>query len=332
MPIDKLKKRGMMIKKFIPQLPARKKFHYKGLCPNCEYEIDGKFCQNCGQSAKGFHRPFFSILFESLSDALSFDNRLFHTISPLLLTPGYLTKEFMRGRRARYTPPFRLYLFLTFFAFLLLSYNHTPDRDFTEKMSLTDDQGKRFDLEKMLKDIIPASDSTGIITIKTDNAIPEIQDTVKNEENLDLDLFEGHIGDFLEMWKLNPSLMMDTALKKLSQTLLIILPIFALLLAFFYIRQRRYLLEHLLISLNFHSFIFIIVILSELLLLTESEVLSEIAMYLYFSIPIQLFFTLKTYYGQGWIKTTFKFVILSFFYNLFFLTGLVIGFILMTQS
>jgi hypothetical protein len=332
MPIDKLKKRGMMIKKFIPQLPARKKFHYKGLCLNCEYEIDGKFCQNCGQSAKGFHRPFFSILFESLSDALSFDNRLFHTISPLLLTPGYLTKEFMRGRRARYTPPFRLYLFLTFFAFLLLSYNHTPDRDFTEKMSLTDDQGKRFDLDKMLKDIIPASDSTGIVTIKGENSIPLVQDTVKKRNNLDLDLFEGHIGDFLEMWKLNPSLMMDTALKKLSQSLLIILPIFALLLAFFYVRQRRYLLEHLLISLNFHSFIFIIVILSELLLLTGSEMLSEVAMYLYYSIPIQLFFTLKTYYGQGWIKTTFKFIILSFFYNLFFITGLLIGFILMTQS
>ena len=147
-----------------------------------------------------------------------------------------------------------------------------------------------------------------------------------------MDLFEGHIGDFLEMWKLNPSLMMDTVLKKLSQTLLIILPLFALLLAFFYIRQRRYLLEHLLISLNFHSFIFIIVILSELLLLTNIAMLEEIAMYLYFSIPIQLFFTLKTYYGQGWRKTTFKFITLSFFYNLFFITGLLIGFILMTQS
>ncbi len=53
MPIEKLKKHGMMIKKFIPQFPARKEFHYKGLCPNCKHEIDGKFCQNCGQSAKG---------------------------------------------------------------------------------------------------------------------------------------------------------------------------------------------------------------------------------------------------------------------------------------
>tara|TARA_R110001583_G_scaffold1342_2_gene11031 strand:- start:26054 stop:27052 length:999 start_codon:yes stop_codon:yes gene_type:complete len=328
----KIKPLGMKLKKFIPQLPVRKTFHYKGLCPNCEHEIDGKFCQNCGQSAKDFHRPFFSILFESLSDALSFDNRLFHTLSPLLLKPGYLTKEFMKGRRARYTPPFRLYLFLTFFAFLLLSFNHTPDRNFTEKMSLSDDQGKQFDLKKMVNGFIPASDSTGIFTIKTENAIPLVQDSIKGEGNLELDLFEGHIGDFLEMWKLNPSLMMDTALKKLSQTLLIILPIFALFLAFFYIRQRRYLLEHLLISLNFHSFIFIIVILSELLLLTNIVMLEEIAMYLYFSIPIQLFFTLKTYYGQGWRKTTFKFMTLSFFYNLFFIAGLLIGFILMTQS
>lgn len=322
----------MKLKKFMPQLPSRKTFHYKGLCPNCDHEIDGRFCPNCGQSAKDFHRPFLSILFESVSDALSFDSRLFHTLSPLFLKPGYLTKEFMKGRRARYTPPFRLYLFLTFFAFLLLSYNHTPGRDVTEKMRLTDDQGKRFDLEQMLNDLIPASDSTDVVTIKAEDSIPVAQDTAIQGNNLDKDIFEGHIGDFLEMWKLNPSLMMDTALKKLSQTLLVVLPIFALLLAFFYIRQRRYLLEHLLISLNFHSFIFIIVILSELLLLTKIVMLEEVAMYLYFCIPIQLFFTLKFYYGQGWVKTTFKFITLSFFYNLFFITGLLIGFILMTQS
>lgn len=328
---NKRKPLKLILKKLRPKLSSRKVFHYKGLCPNCACEIDGKFCSNCGQSAKDFHRPFFSILFESLSDALSFDNRLFYTLSPLLFKPGYLTKEFMKGRRVRYTPPFRLYLFLTFFAFLLLSFNHTPDKKFTENINTSNDQGDKLDLEGMLNNFLSFQDSTGVVDIETEKAI-QIQDTIKGEDKLDLDLFEGHVRDFFEMWKLNPSLMMDTALKKLSQTLLIVLPLFALLLALLYFRQRRYLLEHLLISLNFHSFIFIVVILSELLLLTKIVMLEEVAMCLYFSIPIQLFFTLKTYYGQAWMKTTFKFIILSFFYNLFFFTGLFIGFVLMTQS
>lgn len=124
------------------------------------------------------------------------------------------------------------------------------------------------------------------------------------------------------MWRLNPTLMMDHVFKKLSQTLLIVFPVFSLFLALFYIRRKHYLLEHLLISLNFHSFVFVIVIISELLIMTGLEFVQPFAFYLYLLIPLQLVLTLKFYYQQSWIKTIVKFCMLSFIYNIILVMGI----------
>ena len=326
------------LKKYIPKLPARKQIHFTGFCSNCEHPVDGKFCTNCGQSVKDFQRPFFSVLFESVSDALSFDSRLLHTLSPLLLKPGFLTKEFMLGKRAKYTPPFRLYLFLTFFAFFLLSFNHTPDQEFFKEIPLNSESKDKFDFKEFINQMSIDSDleqdSLNNVKLEINNDVVFSNDSLANEmdSNLDIDMFNNHISNFVEMWKLSPALMMDTALKQLSRTLLMILPLFALFLALIYIRQWRYLLEHLLISLNFHSFIFIVAILSELLLLLNSEICTEFAIYLYLIIPVQLLITLKTYYNQSWFKTVIKFMILSFIYNILLSIGILLGFVAMTQS
>lgn len=334
MQTDLIKKQGAKIKKYIKKLPARKKFHFTGLCSNCDHPVDGKFCTNCGQSAKDFHRPFFSVVSESLGDALSLDNKFFHTLVPLFVRPGYLTKEFMRGRRARYTPPFRLYLFLTFFAFLLVSHNHKPETESQKNLSFKNSDGKEVNIMSFI-DEIPENNIAD--TLKTDSLNKKIDTTktnysksVKNNRNYPTDLTIGYqkiqgnesIKNLVNMWRLNPALVLDNAFKKLSQTLLLILPLFALFLALFYIRRKHYLLEHLLISLNFHSFIFVVVIVSELLIMTEVKVIYPFAFYLYLLIPIQLFLALKFYYRQSWFKTFIKFLMLSFFYNILLVSGI----------
>ena len=338
MQTDLIKIQGAKIKKYIKKLPVRKKFHFTGLCSNCDHPVDGKFCTNCGQSAKDFHRPFFSVVSESLGDALSLDNKFFHTLVPLFVRPGYLTKEFMRGRRARYTPPFRLYLFLTFFAFLLLSHNHKPETDSEKNLTFQNSEGKDVEVlslfENMIDEDISNADSlvgnSGFKNefIRIDSGLePKLKsDTISPP----IDIDGGHellsqnkaIKKILDMWRLNPTLMIDNAFKKLSQTLLLILPLFALFLALFYIRRKHYLLEHLLISLNFHSFIFVVVIVSELLIMTGVKAIYPFAFYLYFLIPIQLLLALKFYYRQSWFKTFIKFLMLSFIYNILFISGI----------
>ncbi|MDM8159275.1 DUF3667 domain-containing protein [Labilibaculum sp. K2S] len=328
------------IKKYIQKLPKRKVFHFEGFCANCEHPVNGSFCSNCGQSVKDFHRPFFSVLSESLGDALSLDNKFLHTIVPLFVRPGYLTKEFMRGKRARYTPPFRLYLFLTFFAFLLLSYNHRPETMAEKNLTFTTEEGKDVDVLSYFEDMVDENKSQ-IDSLESDSLTNSklkkglfnfniSQDTAQTAQSITFGEKGGKKNKFgnsdvkrvIDMWKLNPTLMMDNVYKKLSQTLLIILPVFALFLALFYIRRKNYLLEHLLISLNFHSFIFVIVIVSELLIMTKLEFVHQFAFYLYLLIPIQLFLALKFYYQQSWIKTIVKFFMLSFIYNILLVSGI----------
>jgi hypothetical protein len=320
------------IKKYISKLPIkRKKKEFGGFCANCENPLDGSFCSKCGQSAKDFHRPFFSVLSESLGDALSLDNKFIHTIAPLFLRPGFLTKEFMRGRRARYTPPFRLYLFLTFFAFLLLSHNHTPHSEEAKKLVVENKDGKKVDIfdftnQSNNKQDSLASDSNRLV-FNWSNFLEEDKAEVDSTKVSNEVFFESKkqldvVKKMVNLWKINPALLIDNAFKKLSQTLLFILPIFALILALFYIRRKRYLIEHLLISLNFHSYIFVIVIVTELAFLTGIDWLINSMMFLYFLIPIQLFLTMKFYYQQSWIKTFFKFIFVSFLYNLTLIIGL----------
>jgi len=333
------------IKKYLRKLPKRRVQHFEGFCPNCEFPVNGKFCSNCGQSTKSFQRPFLTVVSESVGDALSVDNRLIHTLVPLFLKPGYLTREFMRGRRARYTPPFRLYLFLTFFAFLLLAYNHKPESAAAKELTVETDDGKKLDMVSLLEEMVDEEeydvdslklDSLAEFKKKNGGVAINIgkknvaKDSLKAKKEKD----DGLIGDsdvkkLIEMWKLNPSLMMDTAFKKLSQTLLVILPLFALALALMYIRRKHYMLEHLLISLNFHAYIFVLVIISELLLMVNLEFLSTLALYLYFLVPVQLFLTMKFYYKQSWVKTFFKFVFVSFIYNILLFTGIIMSLVAM---
>lgn len=341
MKFDLIKKPSVKIKKYIKKLPSRKKFHFTGLCSNCDHPVDGKFCTNCGQSAKDFHRPFFSVVSESLGDALSVDNRLLHTLVPLFLRPGYLTKEFMRGRRARYTPPFRLYLFLTFFAFLLLSHNHKPETDSEKNLTIETDEGKEVEVLSFFDEILRESalendslsvdsltkdsvSSGKIVTLNLGNELERDTTATLPKRKVGEELLSQNkaIKNLVDMWRLNPTLLIDNVFKKLSQTLLLILPLFALFLALFYIRRKYYLLEHLLISLNFHSFIFVIVIVSELLIMTGVKLIYPFAFYLYLLIPIQLFLALKFYYKQSWVKTFIKFLMLSFFYNILLISGI----------
>lgn len=79
-------------------------------CRNCGMEVDKRFCANCGQLAASFHRPIWSLLGETITDSFALDGRLARTLPLLFFRPGRLTKAYISGQRARYVPPFRLFL------------------------------------------------------------------------------------------------------------------------------------------------------------------------------------------------------------------------------
>ena len=109
-------------------------------CPNCGAEILGAYCHSCGQHQEARVLPLRALLVDALGDLFSFDNRIFRTLRPLLLRPGVLTTEYLEGRRARYVPPFRLYLIISVLHFFVLLQTESSWFFFTSISSFAEDR------------------------------------------------------------------------------------------------------------------------------------------------------------------------------------------------
>lgn len=102
-------------------LTTRQKADLSGQpCQNCGTMVDDRYCPNCGQLASSFHRPFATLIGETISDTFTLDGRLARTLPVILFRPGRLTKNYTAGKRARYVPPFRLFLIASLVFYLAL--------------------------------------------------------------------------------------------------------------------------------------------------------------------------------------------------------------------
>ncbi|HEX8783696.1 MAG TPA: DUF3667 domain-containing protein, partial [Steroidobacteraceae bacterium] len=93
-------------------------------CDNCGAAVSGHFCAACGQRLEAPVQSLLHFTREATEDLTHADSRLWRTIGALLFRPGYLTREFLAGRRARYLPPVRLYLVISVAFFLWASATH----------------------------------------------------------------------------------------------------------------------------------------------------------------------------------------------------------------
>jgi hypothetical protein len=87
-------------------------------CRNCGGPVEARYCSRCGQLASNFHRPFFGLVASSLADTFALDSRLWRSVPMLLFRPGRMTRNYLDGKRARYVPPFRLFLLASVLFFL----------------------------------------------------------------------------------------------------------------------------------------------------------------------------------------------------------------------
>ncbi len=87
-------------------------------CMNCGTIVEVRFCTNCGQLGADFHRPLFDLIASSIGDMFTLDGRLSRSLPLLMLRPGRMTRAYIDGRRARFVPPFRLFLLTSVIFFL----------------------------------------------------------------------------------------------------------------------------------------------------------------------------------------------------------------------
>ena len=84
-------------------------------------------------------------------DITHFDSNFFHTIHHLILKPGFLTKEYMMGRRASYLHPIKMYVFTSAIFFLLFFSVFSPKIDFDTPDEILSSQERTAYIEKLTK-------------------------------------------------------------------------------------------------------------------------------------------------------------------------------------
>jgi hypothetical protein len=158
-------------------------------CLNCNHVVASRFCPNCGQENTDTRKTFFHLFVHFFEDLTHYENAFWKTIKNLLLRPASLTKEYLSGKRMSYLAPVRLYIFISFATFFLLSVipdneNSTDEKKDTkkhentivksslkEKDTVFEEQQKVIELEKK-----------GIISKKQSDSLQKfILDAKKNE-------------------------------------------------------------------------------------------------------------------------------------------------------
>jgi Protein of unknown function (DUF3667) len=88
-------------------------------CLNCGALIQGRYCHICGQENVLAKESFGHLATHFFYDITHFDSRFFDSLRYLLLRPGFLPKEYLKGRRASYLNPIRMYVFTSAFFFII---------------------------------------------------------------------------------------------------------------------------------------------------------------------------------------------------------------------
>jgi hypothetical protein len=93
------------------------------LCPSCGTVLIGEFCYHCGEKRPHEHQLAFKhFALHGLHELTHLDSKVFATLRYLFSRPGYLTQEFVAGRKSRYMNPLSLFLVACALLFLADSY------------------------------------------------------------------------------------------------------------------------------------------------------------------------------------------------------------------
>lgn len=166
-------------------------------CLNCNYVVENRFCGNCGQENTDTRKSFHHLFVHFFEDLTHYENAFWRTIKNLIFKPSSLTKEYLSGKRMSYLAPVRLYIFISFVTFFLLTV--IPENYNTPEVTLNEKEKAKTEKATTLKDSISEEqkkiielEQKGIITKKVSDSIQkylvEAQKDRKEEEN-DFTLF-----------------------------------------------------------------------------------------------------------------------------------------------
>jgi hypothetical protein len=295
-------------------------------CDNCGAPLTGAYCSACGQRVLHHGLALGEFLGDAAEVITHADSRFWRTFVPLLVRPGFLTQQYIKGRRASYLPPFRLYLVLSVVFFLMIPLTNTGPGDspkahvqvstpaqihaaLQKEIDEATDPAEKAELQSQLQKfdvvrskIAPAVEGDGHSCTRLTEivSIPAWlrQRLVDACEKIQQDQGRG-LGRNL--------------VHNFGRAMFVLLPLIAALMMLLYWRQRRHYVEHLLLLLHNHAFVFLA--LSVLMILGRFVLSDTLAAWfgtaVSFYTVFYLYQSMRRVYGQGWFKTLLKFCALG---------------------
>lgn len=217
-------------------------------CRNCDTFVTDRYCETCGQLAASFHRPVWSLIAETLSDTLALDGRLSRTLPMLFFRPGRLTKRYTSGMRARFVPPFRLFLLasLVFFFTVFAIVGNSQWFEDLKVSAGSENSAILVDGEP----VSPVFNEDG--TVNRERTIEALADGA--ELSPETDSFTDRTFDIID----DPRLFLAGLEKWAPRLSLLLVPstIFTLALLHFW-RRRLYLYDHAIHALHLHTWLYL---------------------------------------------------------------------------
>jgi hypothetical protein len=140
----------------VSHLPERQ----EKTCLNCQAAVHGRYCHVCGQENIEPKESFWHLITHFFYDITHFDGKFFSTLRYLLFKPGFLSHEYLKGKRASYLHPIRMYVFTSAFFFLVF-FSATKEEEGVLKVNDATDQSAASiikKLEKKKKNIVDVID------------------------------------------------------------------------------------------------------------------------------------------------------------------------------
>jgi hypothetical protein len=151
-------------------------------CLNCNYVVQSRFCPNCGQENIDPRKTFHHLFVHFFEDLTHYENSFWRTIKNLIFKPSSLTVEYLSGKRMSYLAPIRLYIFISFVTFFLITILDTDKKEDKNKdeikmglVTIKNNRGNKKPLK--INDTLTAVEKE-IIKLKKDK---KFNDTVANE-------------------------------------------------------------------------------------------------------------------------------------------------------
>ena len=247
-------------------------------CLNCRYVVENRFCSNCGQENTDTRKTFHHLFIHFFADLTHYENAFWKTIKNLLFKPATLTTAYLSGKRLSYLAPVRLYIFISFITFFLITV--FPNRDSTSSNS-NDEKV----MVKSAKEEVIEKRKVNVFGVEF-NSLKELDSIQKQAPQSE------KMSDF-NYWVVEKVLtvtenntkeellekFLESFLHNLPKVLFIFMPFFAFNLWVFHNKKRWYYFDHGIFTLHYFSFLlllFLLLFLTDkvLSLYQESSILS----------------------------------------------------------